>query len=171
MKRTSDPHVIEQRLLEMVYTTDAMITSPALAYFATCSLQDAEKVLDDLVARDRIRMEVSDDGTITYVFPGRGLGRLPRVASPPALVRQVERPLAPRRHTSPALAALLSVCVPGAGQLYSGNPLSAVLWFLIVGAGYTLILPGLILHVFCVVSAAGAARRSNMIGYLQLEGG
>jgi TM2 domain-containing membrane protein YozV len=171
MKRTSDPEVIEERLLEMVYTTDAAITSPALAYFAACSLEDAEKVLDHLVARDRIRMEVGDDGTITYVFPGRHK-LSPRVApSPPSLVRQVERPLVPYRHASPVLAALLSVIVPGAGQLYSGNALSAVLWFLIVGAGYTLILPGLILHLFCVVSAAAAARRSNLTAYLQLESG
>jgi hypothetical protein len=169
MKRTDDRNVIEQRLLEMVYTTDAAITSPALAYFAACSLEDAERVLDDLVARDRIRMEVGDDGSITYVFPNRH--RMPPrgASSPNALVRQVERPLVPRRHASPTIAALLSLIVPGAGQLYSGSALSAVLWFLIVGAGYTLILPGLILHLFCIVSAAAAARRANLASYLQLE--
>ena len=71
MNRTEDPAVIEHRLLELVYTTDAPITAPALAYFAPCSVEDAEKVLDHLTAKDRIQLEVTDDGTLTYVFPNR----------------------------------------------------------------------------------------------------
>jgi len=31
---------------------------------------------------------------------------------------------------SPGVAAILSILVPGLGHLYSGNPLSAVFWFL-----------------------------------------
>ena len=49
--------------------------------------------------------------------------------------------------------------LPGAGHLYAGRFLAAVLWFLVVGAGYALILPGLILHLFCIASAASAAPR------------
>ncbi|MBA3820037.1 MAG: hypothetical protein H0X17_14175 [Deltaproteobacteria bacterium] len=59
--------------------------------------------------------------------------------------------------------------VPGAGQLYSGRAVAALLWFLVVTAGYALILPGLILHVFCVVSAASSAHRLNStVARLQL---
>ena len=36
---------------------------------------------------------------------------------------------------------------------------AAIVWFLAVGAGYVLIVPGLILHVFCIFSAASAARQ------------
>jgi TM2 domain-containing membrane protein YozV len=164
--RTDDPAVIEHRLLELVYTTDAPITAPALAYFAPCSLEDAELVLDRLVARDRIQMEVSDEGTISYVFPNRHK-LTPRVepAAPPPhhLVRQVALPLAIRggREASPIVAALLSLLVPGAGQLYTGHVLSALLWFVLVGAGYTLVLPGIFLHLFCIAFAAGSAHRLN----------
>src|SRR5688572_13602628 len=69
--RTTDPDTIEHRLLELAYTTDARITAPVLAYFAHCSIEDAEKVLDNLTARERIQMEVEDDGTIVYHVPDR----------------------------------------------------------------------------------------------------
>ena len=81
---TDDRRVIEHRLLELVYTTDAPITAPALAYFAPCSFEDAERVLDDLVARDRLHMEISDEGTITYVFPDRH--RLAPPTDEPAII-------------------------------------------------------------------------------------
>jgi hypothetical protein len=176
---TEDDRVIEHRLLELVYTTDAPITAPALAYFAPCSLEDAERVLDDLVARDRLRMEVSDEGTITYVFPNRH--RLaprrepaPAAAPPGPLTRPGALPIAIRagRKASPVAAALLSVVVPGAGQLYTGNALSALLWFLLVTAGYVLILPGIFLHLCCIAAAASSAHRLNSsLARIQIEGG
>src|SRR5262249_48863037 len=77
-----------------------------------------------------------------------------------------------RRHASPLLAAGLSLLLPGAGQLYAGNVLTAVLWFLLVTARYTLVLPRLGLHLFCVPAAAGGARRLNYsLARLQLEAG
>lgn len=171
-QRTDNRDVIEHRLLELVYTTDAPITPMALAYFAQCSLEDAEKVLDDMVARERIQLEVTDDGTLTYVFPNRH--KLTPHEAPRSLVPLRPAVLAPvdRRHASPLVAAALSLFVPGAGQLYAGNVLSAVLWFLLVTAGYSLILPGLILHMFCIAAAAGAARRTNYTtSRLSLESG
>jgi hypothetical protein len=163
---TEDRRVIEHRLLELVYTTDAPITAPALAYFAPCSLEDAEHVLDDMAARDRIYMEVSDEGTITYVFPHRhrlAPRRELQPASPIALDRPHGLPIAIRggRQASPVGAALLSLIAPGAGQLYTGNVLSALLWFLLVTAGYTLILPGIFLHLCCIAAAASSAHRLN----------
>ena len=174
MNRTDDPSVIEHRLLELAYTTDVPISAPALAFFAPCSLEDAERVLDNLVARERIRMDVGDDGTITYVLPNRGKLTPRAEPAPRALAPRPPGPLATRggRPASPLLAATLSLLVPGAGQIYTGNALSAILWFLLVTAGYTLILPGIFLHLFCIASAASSAHRLNSsLARLQLEGG
>lgn len=178
MKRTTDTAVIEHRLLELAYTTDAKITASTLAYFAPCSIEDAEKVLDDLTARDRIRMEIEDDGQIAYHVPDRQKLK-PRVEErpepprlAPAIVRIAPSPLALRGHfgASPALAAVLSMFIPGAGQLYAGRFIAAVLWFFAVGAGYVLIIPGLILHFFCILSAASSAHRLNTsIARMQLQ--
>jgi hypothetical protein len=166
IRRTDDSNVIEHRLLELVYTTDAPITAPALAYFAPCSLEDAEKVLDHLVARDRIRMEVGDDGTISYSFPNRHRLTPRSEPIPPPAAALVPRgiyPLATRggRPASPGLAAVLSLLVPGAGQLYTGNIVSGLLWFILVTAGYTLVLPGIFLHLLCIALAASSAHRLN----------
>jgi TM2 domain-containing membrane protein YozV len=177
MQRTSDPGVIEHRLLELAYTTDAKITAPVLAYYAMCSIEDAEKVLDNLVARDRIQMEVDDDGSITYLIADRQK-LTPRQEAPApahhALVPTHTVPLALRngRVATPGLAAVFSLFIPGAGQLYAGRVVAAILWFLVVSAGYALILPGLVLHLFCIVSAAAAAHRLNSsVARLQLQHG
>jgi TM2 domain-containing membrane protein YozV len=172
--RTSDPATIEHRLLELAYTTDAKITAPVLAYFAPCSIEDAERVLDNLTARDRIQMEIEDDGTVVYVVPDRQKLQ-PRVEPQRAL--EVVRPHSPlalrgQHDASPTLAAILSLVVPGAGQLYTGRWVAALLWFLVVSAGYALILPGLVMHVLCVVSAASSAHRLNStLARLQLQSG
>jgi hypothetical protein len=163
-KRTKADDAIERRLLELAHTTDAKITVPALAYFAPCSMADAARVLDDLAAHDQLSMEVEDDGTIVYEMPGRQkLAALAPTALPPrdardsrALVRAVE---APRQGRSPMLACVLAGILPGAGHLYAGRVSAAVMWFFVVSLGYALILPGLILHLFCMASAARAAQR------------
>jgi TM2 domain-containing membrane protein YozV len=54
---------------------------------------------------------------------------------------------------------VLSTLVTGAGHLYAGQFGAAVMWFVAVWLGYALILPGLILHLFSIASAAVAARR------------
>jgi TM2 domain-containing membrane protein YozV len=61
----------------------------------------------------------------------------------------------PLQRWSPGLAALLSFFVPGLGQLYKGQILNGIVWFFMVGLGYVaLILPGLLLHLFCIIGAA-----------------
>jgi len=61
----------------------------------------------------------------------------------------------PVQRWSPGLAAVLSFFVPGLGQLYKGQILNGIVWFFVVGLGYmALILPGLLLHFFCVIGAA-----------------
>lgn len=167
--RIKDAGAIEARLLELAHTTDAKLTAAALAYFAPCSIDDASRVLDDLAARDRLSMEIEDDGTIVYHLLGRqkiapigvpgGLPRVPLLGSRTALV-PIEH-AHPHREASPLLAAVLSVLLPGAGHLYARKIGAAVLWFLLVSVGYALIFPGLLLHVLGTLSAASAAHRLN----------
>lgn len=79
----------------------------------------------------------------------------PGAASPQALGGSVVViNQAPVRRWSPGLAAVLSFFVPGLGQLYKGQIINGIIWFLFVGMGYVaLVVPGLLLHFFCVLGA------------------
>jgi hypothetical protein len=62
---------------------------------------------------------------------------------------------------SPAIAALLSLFIPGAGHIYKGELIAGFFWLLIVLIGYMsalvpglLGIPGLILHIFCIFNAS-----------------
>ena len=60
----------------------------------------------------------------------------------------------PVRRFSPGVAAILSLFVPGLGQLYKGQFFRAIVWFVIVLAGYlALVLPGVVLHACCILGA------------------
>ena len=75
-------------------------------------------------------------------------------SAPPAAASVVVINQAPVRRWSPGLAAVLSFFIPGLGQLYKGQIINGVAWFFFVGLGYlALILPGLVLHFFCVLGA------------------
>ncbi len=154
----TDASFIERRLLELAYTTDAKITVTSLAYFTPCTIEEAGHVLDDLAARDRLSMEIEDDGTVVYQLAGRQRLAV-RAPEPRPLAPMVMRP---HRYTSPTVAAILTALIPGAGHLYAGRVVAGVLWFLVVGLGYALILPGLVLHLFAMASAAHAARERNL---------
>lgn len=160
--RITDAGAIEARLLELAHTTDAKITAPALAYFAPCSLDDAGRVLDDLAARDRLTMEIEDDGTVVYHMPGRQKLAAP-APPPPSLSPSLLAPVVRASYgPSPLLAGLLSALIPGAGHLYAERPIAAILWFVVVGLGYTLLLPGLILHLFSIAAATSSARARRL---------
>jgi TM2 domain-containing membrane protein YozV len=59
------------------------------------------------------------------------------------------------RKWSPGVAAVLSLVIPGAGQMYRGKVGIGLLWLLFVLGGYALfVIPGVILHLICIVSAA-----------------
>jgi hypothetical protein len=169
--RITDASAIEGRLLELAHTTDAKLTAPALAYFAPCSIEDAARVLDDLTAHDRLRMEIEDDGTIIYHLPGRQRIAAPaaHASAPSAALRPALVPIAHTAGPSPVLAGLLSALIPGAGHLYAGRFAAAVLWFFAVSLGYVLLVPGLVLHMFSIASAAVAARRLDTRARLQLS--
>lgn len=65
------------------------------------------------------------------------------------------------RQYSPAAAAALSLFLPGVGQIYSGRVPQGVAWMLATGLGYLLFLvPGLILHICCIVNAAAVPAKT-----------
>ena len=58
---------------------------------------------------------------------------------------------------SGGVAALLSLLIPGAGQMVQGRIGSGIGWLVGTFFGYLLfVLPGLILHIICIVDAANA---------------
>ncbi len=77
------------------------------------------------------------------------------VASPPApqVIVTQKVPL-----WNPGIAALLSFLIPGMGQMYKGQVLNGIVWFVLVGSAYffgalLLFIPGVILHLCCIVGA------------------
>ena len=57
-------------------------------------------------------------------------------------------------HWNKGIAAVLSLVIPGAGQLYKGQIFNGLAWFIVVVVGYAFfILPGLFLHLFCIIGA------------------
>jgi hypothetical protein len=59
-----------------------------------------------------------------------------------------------RRLWRPGVAGLLSLIIPGAGQMYRGKFGAGLLWLVCVSLGYIFIIPGLILHVISIFNAA-----------------
>lgn len=71
--------------------------------------------------------------------------------------RNPRRWMVRRRHLHKT-AALMSLVVPGAGQVYKGRVIVGVVWFVLVAAGYYMVgAPGLLIHLMCVVMAGSAA--------------
>jgi TM2 domain-containing membrane protein YozV len=69
-----------------------------------------------------------------------------------------------RRGPSPGIAAVLSVLIPGLGQVYNGNLVTGAIWFVAVSFGYWAILvPGLLLHGLSVWCAFRGAK--DWFGY------
>lgn len=67
-----------------------------------------------------------------------------------------------RRGPSPGIAAVLSVLIPGLGQVYNGRLASGAIWFLAASFGYWAILvPGLLIHAASVWTAYQGARHWN----------
>ena len=62
---------------------------------------------------------------------------------------------------NPGVAAMLSLLIPGMGQMYKGQVVNGLAWLVVVVVGYVLfIVPGLILHACCILGAAtGNPRR------------
>jgi len=87
--------------------------------------------------------------TAAAVLPNHPAGYVP--AGPGQVVVLAQPPV---QRWSPGLAAVLSFFLPGLGQVYKGQIINGIVWFLLVCMGYAaLILPGLVLHFFCVLGA------------------
>ena len=64
-----------------------------------------------------------------------------------------------RRAPHPGIAAVLSVLLPGLGQVYAGRLLAGGLWFLATGLAYwAVLLPGFLVHALCIWSAYRSAK-------------
>lgn len=65
-----------------------------------------------------------------------------------------------RRAPSPGVAAVLSVLIPGLGQVYGGRLLAGAVWFLATTCAYSaVLLPGFLIHALCVWSAYRSTER------------
>ena len=65
---------------------------------------------------------------------------------------------APARTWSPGVAAVLSLVIPGAGQMYKGQVGAGLAFLLFTALGYMLyIVPGLVLHLVSIVTAASGS--------------
>lgn len=74
------------------------------------------------------------------------------IAAPASVVR------APQAQWSPGVAAVLSLVIPGAGQMYKGQVGAGFAWLLGTAFAYLLlIVPGIIVHIICVVNAASGS--------------
>lgn len=61
---------------------------------------------------------------------------------------------APLKLYSPILAGILSIIIPGLGQMYRGRLFRGLLWLAAVSLGYVVFwIPGLVLHILCVIFA------------------
>jgi len=76
------------------------------------------------------------------------------------LFDELDRPsYRPARAPSPGVAAVLSVVLPGLGQVYTGRLLAGLIWCLGTAVAYWAILvPGFLVHLLCVGFAYQSAR-------------
>lgn len=56
---------------------------------------------------------------------------------------------------SKGVAAVLSLVIPGAGQMYKGQVANGLVWLAVVAAAYFVqFVPGVMLHLLCILGAA-----------------
>jgi len=78
-------------------------------------------------------------------------------ASPPSLYPTPKE----RNHWNPGTAAVLSLFIPGAGQMYKGQIGLGLAWLIGAAIGYmALLAPGVIVHVACIFNAYNGDPRS-----------
>ncbi len=67
--------------------------------------------------------------------------------------------LAPAAGPSPGVAAVLSLIIPGAGQMYAGQVGWGLVWLVLVVVLYVVLFPlGAVMHIVCIFAAASSAR-------------
>ncbi|MCA8938259.1 MAG: hypothetical protein KDB07_00495, partial [Planctomycetes bacterium] len=71
-----------------------------------------------------------------------------------SIVDEIDRFVSPATGPNPVLALILSILVPGIGQMYKNDVKGGVYWLIGTFVGYLLfVLPGLVLHVLCCINA------------------
>lgn len=76
------------------------------------------------------------------------------------LQQQQQQQLQQWNNTTATQAALLSFFVPGLGQMCSGRVPAGLLWMMFTCLGYVcFIVPGIVLHILCVINAARQPRQ------------
>jgi hypothetical protein len=67
-----------------------------------------------------------------------------------------------RPRASAGVASLLSFFWPGAGHIYCGEVGAGLGWMMATFVGYVaFIIPGIILHICCIVAASNTAKRAT----------
>lgn len=65
-------------------------------------------------------------------------------------------------------AALISLLIPGAGQMYNDKIIQGMVWLVATVAGYAfMVIPGLVIHAFCIFDAYGNKEEIAMDGLLE----
>ena len=146
------------------------LTPVHLAYHLDIAIAEARAHLDRMVVTGVLEIDSDERGNMFYSYPlrppletlapappprrrrgrrGRRPAQTALIAAPTMQVVIEDRP------ASAVAAAALSLFLPGVGQIYSGRVLQGLGWMLATGVGYLLFLvPGLILHICCIVNAA-----------------
>jgi TM2 domain-containing membrane protein YozV len=76
-----------------------------------------------------------------------------QVAAPTVVNVHVAAPAV--RRWSRGTAILLSLFIPGLGQAYKGQIINGLVWFVLTIAGYiAFIIPGMVLHLLCLIGAS-----------------
>jgi hypothetical protein len=171
--------VFERRLLRLIFRSNVPLTPVHVAYYLGLPISEARSHLDSMVSQGILELDSDESGHILYSYPMRPpLAELPEPRPPRRKRKRQQQALIPspmharhptngaeimlieERRFSPAAAAALSFFLPGVGQIYSGRVPQGIGWMLATGLGYLLFLvPGLILHICCVVNAAAVPSR------------
>ena len=68
---------------------------------------------------------------------------------------QAPFPVPVQSRPSNGVAAVLSLFIPGAGQMYKGKVGQGIAWLIFTVLGYVaLVVPGIVLHLICIFHAA-----------------
>lgn len=98
--------------------------------------------------------EEIQDEAIVCRFCNRAVGT---ESAPPPLTSVPQPPARPL--PSPGVAAVLSFFIPGLGQIYKGSVLGGLVWLFCTAIGYvSFVIPGIALHLACVISAASTTQ-------------
>lgn len=157
-----DSVAFDHFVLRIVEAHDAPVTAGELAGMVGASVRTVERALGRLAEAGSVRVRAGRDGEAEYFLPRRRGAKGARKgndasanANPEATAFDVPPP------DSPATAVLLSLVVPGAGHVYNGRTGAGVAWMASTLAGYACcLLPGVLLHGLCLISAAQLRRMS-----------